>query len=41
MKVAGHPPDAFNGRNMKYRTLGRIRVEGGDVRPGSERRSGL
>jgi hypothetical protein len=36
-----HPPDAFKGTRMKYRTLGRTRAEGGDVRPGSEQRSGL
>jgi hypothetical protein len=45
MKVAGHSPNAHRpppgGRSMKYRTLGRTGIEGGDVRPGDERQTGL
>jgi hypothetical protein len=41
MKVADHSPNASEGRCMKYRTLGSTAVEGGDVHPGNERRSGL
>jgi hypothetical protein len=41
MKVAGHPPNASEGRSMKYRMLGRTGIEGGNMAPGGERRSGL
>ena len=40
MKVpATHLPPP-RGRSMKYRTLGRTGIEGGDVPPGDERPSG-
>jgi hypothetical protein len=38
--LTGRSPAASEGRSMKYRTLGRIGIEGGDVRPGDERLSG-
>jgi hypothetical protein len=41
MKVADHSPNAAEGRSMKYRTLGRTGIEGGDVPLNDERQSGL
>jgi hypothetical protein len=41
MKVVGHPPNASEGSSMKYRTLGRTGIEGGEVSLDDERRSGL
>jgi hypothetical protein len=44
MKVPDHSPNAHRspprGRSMKYRTLGRTAIEGGDVALGGERQAG-
>jgi hypothetical protein len=41
MKVAEHSPTPSKGRSMKYRTLGRAGIEGGDVPLDDERPTGL
>jgi hypothetical protein len=45
MQVAAHSVNAHRppskGRSMKYRTLGRTGIEGGDVPLDDERQSGL
>jgi hypothetical protein len=41
MKVADHSPAPSKGRRMKYPTLGRTGIEGGDVPLDDERPAGL
>jgi hypothetical protein len=40
MKVADHSPNVSEGSCMRYRTLGRTGIEGGEV-PFDERQTGL